>query len=522
MKNIAIYCRVSTAVQAEKETIEIQKQHAKSYADLMKLNIVDMYADDGISGSIPFADRPEGKKLLKAAKDKKFDTVVIYKIDRLARNTRDALNVAHILKEYDIGLKSITESFDTTPSGHLMFTVMSSFAELERSMISSRLSDGRQRKYENGQYVTGAVPYGLKRDKDRRLVPDTELIPGCDYSPAEIVKIIFEKSAHDNIGIVKTAEWLSQIGIPARNKPNWEWADVYRIIHNEKYKGDMIVNRLSKKYEEFIISIPQIVSRDLWQAANDACRKRKKVHTRKGIKYLLNQGIMRCGYCGQSYSGVHEIKKNTDGNYVYRCVGRVSRAKYFHRKKCNQGRQIQALKLEDTIWEECVTAINNPNTIKDSLERYFNSLPNAAGETQQQLINYKKSLRTLSQERKRLVDNLIKERITENEFDEMAAQNKASTDDISARINILEQRQAKEIDIKSSVAAAQAMFKTIKKELISPADFDTKYRIIHNVIDHIIIMTEDINNAKIDIFWNVNDCIKTFGDNTNILSYQSM
>ncbi|MBI5123197.1 recombinase family protein, partial [Candidatus Roizmanbacteria bacterium] len=127
----AIYIRVSTEDQAkEGYSLEVQREYLESFAKREGLEIFKVYQDDGISGYS--TERPALKELLKAAKEKKFDLVLVYKIDRFSRNLKDLLNLVDELSTYGVGFKSGTEPFDTTTStGKLMFQQLGSFAEFE-------------------------------------------------------------------------------------------------------------------------------------------------------------------------------------------------------------------------------------------------------------------------------------------------------------------------------------------------------------------------------------------------------
>src|SRR5215218_6841983 len=86
MERVALYLRVSSEEQRDRETIEIQREFLEQYCRLYRLEIVDVYADDGVSGTIPLHERPEGRRLLEDAKEGKFSTVLVYRLDRLGRS----------------------------------------------------------------------------------------------------------------------------------------------------------------------------------------------------------------------------------------------------------------------------------------------------------------------------------------------------------------------------------------------------------------------------------------------------
>lgn len=118
---VSIYIRVSTEDQAkEGYSLEVQREYLKSFAKCESYEIFKVYCDDGISA---YSTKREAlQQLLKDAKDKKFDLVLVYKIDRFSRNLKDLLILVDELSSYDVGFKSATEPFETTISAKkLMF-----------------------------------------------------------------------------------------------------------------------------------------------------------------------------------------------------------------------------------------------------------------------------------------------------------------------------------------------------------------------------------------------------------------
>ena len=140
---VAVYCRVSSEDQAERGTIDVQKVFAKNYIDLYKLQLYDYYCDEGISGTVPVKDRPEGSRLMQDAQMGLFNTVLFYKLDRLGRKTTVILEAIQNFTEYGINVRSMTEPLDTnTPAGKFLITTLSGIAELDRDSILARMHSG--------------------------------------------------------------------------------------------------------------------------------------------------------------------------------------------------------------------------------------------------------------------------------------------------------------------------------------------------------------------------------------------
>jgi site-specific DNA recombinase len=149
--------------------------------------VVDTYADDGVSGTIPLHERPEGRRLLEDAKAGKFDTVLVYKLDRLGRSLLVIVDAHDRLAQAGASLRSATEPVDTsTASGRLIFQMLASFAEYERETIRERTRAGLHRAYRGGRHM-GAVPYGYRADEHGRL----EIVP----EEAEVVREVVSNAA---------------------------------------------------------------------------------------------------------------------------------------------------------------------------------------------------------------------------------------------------------------------------------------------------------------------------------------
>jgi site-specific DNA recombinase len=142
-ERVALYMRVSSEEQRDRETIEIQREFLQEYCRLYGLEVAQVYADDGLSGTIPLHERPEGGRLLEDAKEGKFSTLLIYRLDRLGRSLLVIVDAHDRLQAFGVALKSATEPIDTSnPSGRLIFQMLASFAEYERETIGERTRAG--------------------------------------------------------------------------------------------------------------------------------------------------------------------------------------------------------------------------------------------------------------------------------------------------------------------------------------------------------------------------------------------
>ncbi|MBI4962482.1 MAG: recombinase family protein [Desulfomonile tiedjei] len=179
------YIRVSTDEQVrDGVSLDMQAHKIRQYAELHDMDLVDIIADEGISGkSIDI--RPGVQKVLQMVRTKSVGAVIIFKLDRLARNTREALDMAELMKRKQVGLHSITEKLDTESAiGEFFFTLMASLAQMERKLIGERTKAALQRKREKGEKTGGRTPYGYRKI-EKGLNSNGQTIYGLEPEPKE-------------------------------------------------------------------------------------------------------------------------------------------------------------------------------------------------------------------------------------------------------------------------------------------------------------------------------------------------
>ncbi len=156
------YIRVSTEEQARGGvSLDMQRSKIEAYSALEEMELVEIIADEGLSGC-SIKGRPGVQKVLEMVREKRVDAVIIYKLDRLARKTMEALEIAQLMDRKGVGLHSITERLDTQSAlGRFFFVLLASLAEMERELIGERIRAAMQRKREKGESCSGNAPYGF-------------------------------------------------------------------------------------------------------------------------------------------------------------------------------------------------------------------------------------------------------------------------------------------------------------------------------------------------------------------------
>lgn len=166
------YVRVSTEEQAKGGiSLDMQRAKIQAYTQLDEMELVSIEADEGISGC-SIKVRPGIQRVLEVVRQKGIHAVIIYKLDRLARNTVEALEIASLMDRRGVALHSITEKLDTKSAlGRFFFTLMASLAEMERGLISERISAAMARKREVGSPCNGNPEFG-NQIVDWKVVPN--------------------------------------------------------------------------------------------------------------------------------------------------------------------------------------------------------------------------------------------------------------------------------------------------------------------------------------------------------------
>jgi len=300
---VALYLRVSSEEQRDAGTIQTQREFLESYCQLHGLEVAQTYADDGVSGTIPLHERPEGRRLLEDARLGKFQSVLVYRLDRLGRALLVVVDAHDRLDTLGASLVSATEHIDTSsPSGRLHFQMLGSFAEFERASIRERTRDGLHRAFRNGRQ-TGAIPYGYTIDEDSSFVVMPE--------EAEIVAQIFENIAA-GATLYSEAKRLNDLGVPS---PGWRygtgerhpgryWAHptLRNIIHQRAYSGthEVKINGGKDRIER---EVPAIVSPELMRRAVLRLEENKRFSGGKKHRNYLLSGLIICETCGYACTG---------------------------------------------------------------------------------------------------------------------------------------------------------------------------------------------------------------------------
>ncbi|MCD9063405.1 cassette chromosome recombinase CcrB [Staphylococcus saprophyticus] len=300
-KRVGIYVRVSTEMQsAEGYSIDGQINQIKEYCNFHHFEVKDIYADRGISGKS--MNRPALQRMLHDANKGHIDCVMVYKTNRLARNTSDLLKIVEDLHKQNVEFFSLSERMEVnTSSGKLMLQILASFSEFERNNIVENVVMGQTRRAQEG-YYQGNLPLGYDK------IPDSKHELMINQHEANIVKYIFESYAKGH-GYRKIANALNHKGYVTKKEKPFSIGSITYILSNPFYIGkvqfakykDWNEKRRKGLNDKPIIAEGKhapIISQGLWdkvQARKKQVSQKPQVHG-KGTNLLT--GIVHCPQCG--------------------------------------------------------------------------------------------------------------------------------------------------------------------------------------------------------------------------------
>jgi len=319
-----IYLRVSSPSQVNKGTdpegysIPAQRTACLRKAEAMGASVVDEYVDKAQSARS--SDRPQLQAMLeRLVAERDVDFVIVHKVDRLARNRVDDVEINLAIRQSGAALVSVSENIDETPSGMLLHGIMSSIAEFYSQNLSTEILKGLNQKASTGVYP-GRAPIGYL---NARQVSDGREIRSIELDPkrSSLIKWAFEAYATGDYGLRQLAESLADMGLLTRETPKFpakrlRYTDVQRFLLNPFYIGAFIWRGVEYQgSHEPLISVETFAH----VQAVLKTRRRAREKVRKHPHYL--KGTLHCGRCGSRLSFTRSKGRSAYYDYFF-CLGR--------------------------------------------------------------------------------------------------------------------------------------------------------------------------------------------------------
>ena len=325
-KRFVIYTRCSTDDQAQGDftTLDAQAHHCKNMLDAFGYELANIgkngvIHEDGFSGKD--LNRPGIQSILKSVnKERHFDGIIFFRLDRLTRNPRDLYELIDLFKAKNIDFISVRENLDsTTAIGRVVIGILGLLSAFERELTGERVKASAIARVRQGKWVGGIVPFGYKLEKDGPQLPNGrqphKLVIDKEISPK--IKIIWQMAA-DNKSLMEIGNELDKIGLKTSSGKTWRKQGISTIIKNNFYKGYLKYN------DEIHKGIhPAIVGEKLWEKANRMLVGKLPGHRfiKKPKKYIyLLSGLLKCGKCGSNF--ICETGNGHSKQFFYYLCGR--------------------------------------------------------------------------------------------------------------------------------------------------------------------------------------------------------
>ena len=366
-----IYTRVSTQMQVEGYSLDAQRERLLREAKHREMTVAGEFSDEGKSGKNT-TGRPQFTEMMNRIQNGNPDGVayvLVFKLSRFGRNTADVLNNLQIMEDYGVNLLSVDDGIDSAgAAGKLMIAVLAAVAEIERENIKAQTMAGRWQKAREGKWNGGQAPYGYKLEKGALLI---------DESEADLIRVIFDKFAHTDLGYSGVAKWMNANGYQKNTRQNNLYSRitehfVKKVLDNPVYIGKIVYglhksekiegtrNEYHKvkqaEYELFDGQHEAIIPDELWQEVRLKRTltgiKKEKRHGPKNVHLL--SGLIRCPDCGAPMFGsvLRKPKKGKPGEFYsdmryYICKN----TKIAAGKKCNYKHHVRQDVLDAQVRE---------------------------------------------------------------------------------------------------------------------------------------------------------------------------
>ena len=517
---IAAYCRVSTEKEAQIDSLEKQIEFFNEFTQKNGYELYKLYADEGISGK-QIKNRKQFQQMMKDAKAKKFERVVVKDVSRFARNTVDLLQSIRELKSYGIQVDFLNNGEVMEGGSEFILTILGAMAQQESANMSKRVKFGKDITAKKGR-----VP---------NLVFGYDKIPGEKYTlkineeEAKIVKEIFESYVYKGTGTTKIAWELNDRGIRTKKtKSKWVQTSIVRMLKNPIYTG-RVTNKKSEitdfitgarkdlPEEDWIVADKpemRIISDELFNRTQEILEQRsnefKLKSKREKTEYVFST-LIYCKHCGYSFRRIKRKYTDDGPEYIrWVCSGRNSMGV----NHCPNTTVIDEEELLNAIKEYLKSIISNKKNFMKAVEKEFEKITALRENNERSEESLLKEIEKVTVKKQKYMEMFQNEVINMQELKQytnplnedisrLERELKLITSEIKEK-DVLEKELTKTIktvdDILNNETITNAMLKTIIDviEVDSEGNVEVRLKLLNEIGTKPTVITnfEDINTSK--------------------------
>ena len=503
---VTYYARVSTEKEEQLHSLDNQVIYFNEYIKSNKnWQFVNGYIDEGITGTSS-KKRENFMRMIEDGKNKKFDLIVTKEVSRFSRDTIDSLLYTRKLLEYDVCVYFTSDNIITASNdGELRLTIMSSMAQDEVRKLSERTKFGFKRSIEKGRVLGTDNIWGYKKD-DGKLVIDKE--------EAKVIKEIFEVYANDEkIGLKNLSFYLKDKQMLNRNGNPIHQNTLKKIIQNPKYKGfytgglSTVIDYRSKKrnfnnpsewkiYED-TTAVPPIVSKELWEKANQKLLSRSKsatMYQKHQTKYALSGKI----FCEKHQCGfVRKVKhyKTKEDCVRWICQDYNNTGK----KNCPT-----SFILEQDMYSILLKVFKSYEKYKDEITQELLTFYNEIlykQENEAKEIEFQNEIDTLLSKKEKLLDLTLDGILSKEDLKVKKLAIERQTVDLKARLEEIQKQSVKKKNQKQYL-------NSLKENILKNLDVNESNleQYIEKLLDKIIVIDKE-ERSKLQIILNTKELI---------------
>lgn len=478
MKKAVIYARYSSHNQRE-ESIEGQLRKCHEYADKNGFVIIEEYIDRALSGKTD--NRADFQRMIKDSEKGHFEAIILYTLDRFARNRYDSAMYKAKLRKNGVKLYYTEQSISDEPEGIILESVLEGMAEYYSQNLSRGVKRGLRENALKAKVTGGHTPLGYRKAPDLSY----ELCP----ITAPIVEEVYDLYANKGMSQRQIVDYLNEKGYrTAKGKP-FRISSLERVLTNRKYTGVYIFGDIEIKG-----GIPQIVSEEMFNKVQEMLKRNRRTSGRMKAPapYLLT-GKLFCGNCGEAMTGESGTSHTGTIYNYYKCFGR-------RKKQCDKQNEKKEF-IEKLVVEETVRQILQPDVI-DAIAEKVSELAEREYKDNTRINSLNEELKTVQTS----IKNLLK--LVEAGVD---------TDDVSDRLLELNSQKA---DLNKLISKTENKKPLVTKDrvafwltkFITNGDIDDveyQQRVIETLVNKVYVFDNPDGGKKIVITYNTSNNLKS-------------
>ena len=398
--NVVLYMRYSSDRQTE-QSIEGQQRICTAYCERCGYTIVGQYIDRALSASKDTEKRLEFQRMIRDSEKQNFQAVVVYKLDRFARNRYDSATYKAKLSKNGVRLLSATEGIGDDIEGIILESVLEGMAEYYSKELSQKVNRGLRESALKANCLGGTIPTGYKSQNKKFVI---------DEAGAAIVREVFQLFV-GGMSIAGILQTLKSRGIRNNRGNYFSRTSIENMLRNRRYIGIYSFHDI-----EIEGGIPAIIDKEVFDQAQHLLKNRRAEQTAYSptAEYLLT-GRLFCGECGDSFQGESGTGRS-QMYYYYICQGKRKH------KGCTMPRFKRDV-LEETVVRDALELLHTPGMI-ETIAEIAEEQSRKDAEKHDETPMLKERLK----ETERKIDNLLK-----------LAENGTITDSMLTRLQELEE-----------------------------------------------------------------------------------